>query len=121
MLQAVGTRQLLSLPSLLTVELCNLSQLMSDVSEAICIARFGYRLFGYIIKQQKIATCDYLSKEGLLVLPHNSPYVFCKGSTIVGLHQLVRGLMAARVDHLILSGYGMKLPLQDFISLSTIA
>jgi len=60
------------------------------------ITRLGYRLFSYNIEEQK-RTCKYLSKEGLLVLLHSSPLVFCKSSTIVGLHQLARGLMTATV------------------------
>ena len=55
------------------------------------------------------------------MLPHTSPIVFCKGSTILGLHQLARGLITAAIDHVILVGYGMKSPIEDFADLFSIA
>ena len=85
-----------------------LPQLESDVSGAVCIAKFGYQLFSYMNEHQNRINCECSSKQSLLVLPHTSRDVFFKGSTVVGLHLLARELTVSGVDHVILVGLGLR-------------
>ena len=112
-LHPVTSAQLWTMPGILMVELCNIPQLVEDVQGAVYIARFGYRVFAYINELQKRSLCDFFTRKGLLVLPHRSPHVFYRGSTIVDLHVLARGSEAVGLLYMILLGYGMKTPLSD--------
>ena len=80
----------------------------SKVAGAVCIGRFGYRIFAYLSPDQKIELCRYFGTEGITILPHHTPTIFCTGVFLVGLHQLARGFIELGVRFVMLVGYGMK-------------
>ena len=101
-------------PSILMVELNNtVPNEVEEVAGAVCIAKFGYRIFAYMDAVQKEKLCEYFERQGITILPHHTSTVFCTGSPLVGLHQLARGLEELRIRFVTLVGYGIKTPYSD--------
>ena len=83
------------------------------------LARMGFRLYAFITEQQKKHLCDYLCRQGLTVLPHNSPHCQVQGKIPYGLRMLGRGIRQYRIPIVIVVAYGMKTPFADLCILSS--
>ena len=57
----------------------------------------------------KKCLCMAINQSSVVIQPHPSQYVFCKGKCTVSLQTLVSGLQAAGIQHVTLVAYGMKM------------
>ena len=93
------------------VELVITSQFVNNLGGAICIGKMGYRIFAHLTEKRKVAMCNHLTSNGLLVLPHVSPLILNKECILVSLHSLARAFIDANIHNVIFVGYGMKVPI----------
>ena len=103
------TEDLLLFPVIMLVCLMNYPVFVKDVANAICIVEFGWRLFALMNSAIKKCLCMAISQSSVVIQPHPSQYVFCKGKCTVSLQTLVSGLQAAGIQHVTLVAYGMKM------------
>ena len=63
--------------------------------------------------------CAYMCRQGLTVIPHNSPHCLVQEKIPCGLRLLGRGLRQCCVSLLIIVAYGMKAPFADMCLFSS--
>ena len=114
----VKTELLLKLPPLLLVELVNSQQFVKGVKNAVCLGKMVYKVFSTISKIQKQSTCQFLSRQGQPVLPHEKDNILCKGQIPIELHHFAHALIHAGVTTVIVVGCGIKSRFNNFIELA---
>ena len=74
----VAIEDLMLFPAITLVCLMNYPVFVKDVANAVCIAKFGYRLFALMNSSIKKRLCKAISKISVIIQPHPSQYAFCK-------------------------------------------
>ena len=52
---------------------------ITEVAGTVCIGKMGYRLFAYIMQQQKEQLYSYFGSFGITILPHHCKTMFIEG------------------------------------------
>ena len=102
----MATEDLLLFPSIQLVCLLNYPVFIKDAKIAICIGEFGWRLFAFMNSDTKKRISLAISENSIVIQPHPSQYVFCKGKCTVSLLTLVGGLQVAGIRYVTVVAYG---------------